>query len=281
MKQFFTIVFFFISVYLNAQVICGTAGEGGTVTLTAPAGTVFVSIDFASYGTPNGSCGSFTIGGCHAANSVSICSAALLGNNSGSVDANNGVFGDPCSGTVKRLYIQAQYSSVLPLSLLSFTARHITDGAVQLNWLTDREMNTSSFNIEKSTDAIHFTNAGILMAQGSGSAAYQFTDRSLVTANSWYRLKMIDADGHYRYSAVLFVKKEDNTSSIILYPSPAVDCISISSPVQQQAIILNSVGQAIKTIPLSAGSQVVSIADWQRGMYILKTSSSTLRFIKK
>ncbi|MBX2906616.1 MAG: Ig-like domain-containing protein [Taibaiella sp.] len=97
--------------------ICGTASEGGSVTLTAPAGSVFTSIDFASYGTPNGSCGSFTIGGCNASTSTSVAASYLIGNNSATIPATNAVFGDPCVGTGKRLYIQASYG-VIP----SFTA---------------------------------------------------------------------------------------------------------------------------------------------------------------
>ena len=93
--------------------ICGTANEGGSVTLTAPVGSVITNIVFASYGTPNGVCGSFTLGGCHAANSVSIVSGLAVGQNSVIIPADNAIFGDPCGGTPKRLYIEAQYSSVV------------------------------------------------------------------------------------------------------------------------------------------------------------------------
>jgi hypothetical protein len=86
--------------------VCGTANENGTVTLSTPTG-VFNSIDFASYGNPNGSCGSFTLGTCHASTSLSLVSTAALGNSSFSIVANNATFGDPCSGTGKRLYVQA------------------------------------------------------------------------------------------------------------------------------------------------------------------------------
>ncbi len=94
----------------STGVICATAAEGNSLTLQAPAGKVITGITFASYGTPNGSCGNFSIGGCHANNSVSIVSALAIGQNSVTIDANNSVFGDPCGGTVKRLYIQATYS---------------------------------------------------------------------------------------------------------------------------------------------------------------------------
>jgi hypothetical protein len=88
--------------------ICATVAENGTATLTAPAGTTFTSVDFASYGTPTGTCGSFAIGGCHASNSVSVVQGYLIGQSGTiSIPATNGVFGDPCSGTAKNLYIQA------------------------------------------------------------------------------------------------------------------------------------------------------------------------------
>jgi len=98
--------------------ICGTANEGFNVTLNCPLGMVITNIVFASYGTPNGSCGSYTIGGCHAANSVSVVSALAIGQNSVTIPANNSTFGDPCGGTPKRLYIEAEYG--LPATHLNF-----------------------------------------------------------------------------------------------------------------------------------------------------------------
>ncbi len=91
--------------------VCATAAENNNVVISAPAGNYFVDVDFASYGTPNGTCESFTIGGCHAATSMSVCEGYLLGNSSATIPATNGVFTDPCVGTVKRLYVQAVYNS--------------------------------------------------------------------------------------------------------------------------------------------------------------------------
>jgi len=89
---------------------CAAVDENQTLTLSCPAGRKILSINFASYGTPNGSCGGYTIGTCHAANSASIVGAACIGQNSCTVNATNGVFGDPCVGTLKRLWVQASCS---------------------------------------------------------------------------------------------------------------------------------------------------------------------------
>lgn len=91
------------------QTVCATANEGATLSITAPAGTTFTSIAFASYGTPGGSCGAFTLGGCHATSSLSVVQTALIGKSgTQTIPATNTNFGgDPCYGTAKRLYVQA------------------------------------------------------------------------------------------------------------------------------------------------------------------------------
>jgi hypothetical protein len=96
-----------VAVTCTDATTCATANEGSSVTLTCPTGQTITAIDFASYGTPNGSCGSFTTSGCDAATSVSTVTNTCKGLNSCTVQANNGVFGDPCYGTYKRLYVQA------------------------------------------------------------------------------------------------------------------------------------------------------------------------------
>ncbi|WP_369752739.1 T9SS sorting signal type C domain-containing protein [Flavobacterium sp. WC2409] len=89
--------------------VSATAAEGGNALLTAPLGTYFSNVAFASYGTPGGTSPNFTIGSCHATSSQSVTEGYLLGNNSATIPATNGVFGDPCVGTVKKVYILASY----------------------------------------------------------------------------------------------------------------------------------------------------------------------------
>jgi antitoxin component YwqK of YwqJK toxin-antitoxin module len=112
-----TILFFlFISIpYIVLSNSFGTinevANENGTLLLTAPKGTVIDGIFFASYGSPNGTASYYTIGACHAANSIAAVSAIAIGQNSVSIIVTNNLFGDPCPGVVKRLYVTATYSS--------------------------------------------------------------------------------------------------------------------------------------------------------------------------
>ncbi len=83
--------------------LCDTATEGNSLTLSCPSGQLITGVNFASYGTPNGSCGSFSTGSCNANSSESVVSTACKGKNNCTVYAGNDKFGDPCEGTVKKL----------------------------------------------------------------------------------------------------------------------------------------------------------------------------------
>ncbi len=115
--------------------------EGQDLTITLPPGNVVSAVDFASYGTPNGSNGNYTIGTCHAANSQTIVEGYALGNNTFTIPATNGVFGDPCAGTPKRLYVTVSYATTG--NSLDLTCANV--GANDVNLLvTDINGNTAT-----------------------------------------------------------------------------------------------------------------------------------------
>ena len=64
-------------------------------------------MEFASYGTPTGDCGSYRVSSCHATTSLGVVEAACLAQDTCTVGADNATFGDPCNGTLKRLYVEA------------------------------------------------------------------------------------------------------------------------------------------------------------------------------
>ncbi|CAO2826312.1 unnamed protein product [Amaranthus hypochondriacus] len=66
------------------------------------------SIQFASFGTPLGTCGSFSKGSCHAENTHAVLEKLCIGQDRCSVDISNSNFGgDPCRNVLKRLKVEA------------------------------------------------------------------------------------------------------------------------------------------------------------------------------
>lgn len=252
--------------------MCGTAGEGGTVTLTAPTGNVFTSVTFASYGTPNGSCGAFTIGTCHASNSVSVVQGLLIGNNSASIPATNATFGDPCVGTGKRLYIEAVYSSALPLKLVSFSGTALASANL-LNWETTNEIDTKEFQIERSNDDSHFSVIGTVAAVNHpGNNNYSFSDNLLKASVQFYRLKMLDIDGAFTYSNI--IKLESSPSNHFnVFPNPVINSITLGGLQSKGVIEISDLqGRIIQKVNVVAQTQTINLERYSKGMYVIKYS---------
>lgn len=280
MKKPVLLSFLILSLVGHSQVICGTAGEGAILTLTAPPGNVFTSIEYASYGTPLGSCGSYVNSSCHAANSQSICETAFIGQNSASLSATNGVFGDPCSGTVKWLTVQARYSTTLPLKLLSFSVQKSTNGKLRFAWTSAEEFNTASFIIERSSNGANYEPVGTVSAIGEGSHAYSFISNNTTAPLELYRLRMLDKDGKQQFSNILRVNNDNSVFSLSAYPNPASDLLTIVSSKQEILTVTSVTGQPITTVQLINGSQSLHIANWSKGIYLLKAGGTVVRVVK-
>ncbi len=96
-----------VTVACTDVAICATGDENTNITLTCPAGQSIFAIDFASYGTPNGTCGGFTTSSCNATTSTMDVSASCVGFNSCTVNARTACSPTPASapssGSTSRL----------------------------------------------------------------------------------------------------------------------------------------------------------------------------------
>jgi hypothetical protein len=100
----------------------------------------------------------------------------------------------------------SQAQAVLPVSLLGFKGS-INNKKTQLAWQTSLEINSSYFEIQRSNNAVNFEAIGTITAKGSSNIVtnYQTTDDLFFFTGSkvFYRLKMVDTDGKFKYSQVI------------------------------------------------------------------------------
>ncbi len=115
--------------------------------------------------------------------------------------------------------------SPLPIELLDFTVTPKNKDAL-LNWSTASEINNDRFEIERSLDGISFGKIGVKKGAGNSTEIleYALTDveaAALISSQGviYYRLKQIDFDGKYSYSAVQSVLFESG-SAFSIYPNP-------------------------------------------------------------
>lgn len=113
---------------------------------------------------------------------------------------------NPSLGTVN-------YSNyiTLPTGLISFNAS-VAGNDIALVWQTSFENNSEHFSVEKSGDGQRFYAIGNVRAAGQSSVAkmYDFTDKNASKGKWFYRLKLVDKDGRFRYSNVVSIGARKN-----------------------------------------------------------------------
>ena len=170
----------------------------------------------------------------------------------------------------------ANPSMVLSLQLLQFKGA-VQNNAVVLNWETVNEMQTAYFAVERSLDGIAFTGIGKVSAAGysSDKKAYGYTDaefRQLPTPTTYYRLKMMNADGSFTYSNVVSFANT-TPASVFVFPNPVRQKLTVSFsqfgfPVTLQITDLS--GRVLYTEKKWHAVSEVDVSRWKPQVYLLK-----------
>ncbi len=181
--------------------------------------------------------------------------------------------------------------AALPVNWLDFAAVY-TDGDVKLSWSTATELNNSYFEVEMSTDAIHFIPVGKVASKGNSNipVSYVFLHVQPGVGRLYYRIKQVDRDGKNSYSKVIQLQVNGSENRIpSLYPVPAVNDVTISfgKPVYNAFIEVLSSGMKLvyaEKISALLLTKNINTGNWAAGMYIVKVTagknSYILRFIK-
>jgi len=181
------------------------------------------------------------------------------------------------------------------VKLSSFTAKLVNNNSGLLTWVTEQEINSSHFEIERSDDAVKFETRGSVNSAGNSSSrlTYTYTDPISATFKIvYYRLKMVDLDGKYNYSKIIAIKLNGSmtASNFTVYPNPFVTDfkVSISSKENVMATfrILSFDGKEIlnRQIGVQKGDNIIVLKDFgtlARGSYILEVTTPTDKFINK
>ena len=127
----------------------------------------------------------------------------------------------------KNLVLQSEdyILATVPVELLSFTAKN--EGAINyIIWQTATEINSSDYDIERSTDGKIFQKIGETKAQGK-AADYEYIDRYPLSTTTYYRLKVNDLDGKSSYSNIVSLSSNQKRLMAKAYPNPCDENLTI------------------------------------------------------
>ena len=173
----------------------------------------------------------------------------------------------------------------LPLELVSFNA-FFNGKQVDLKWNTAREINVQNFVVERSSTGADFISIGVVGA--NNALGYAFIDANPLSGISYYRLKIMDKDGNFKYSKVVTINTK-LLNTITVYPNPAANSITVTHGLITKAATLAIYtldGKLVKSLTMATGSTQtqVDIDELSKGYYLVSVndgSKSTLVFSKQ
>ncbi|HSC52864.1 MAG TPA: M43 family zinc metalloprotease [Phnomibacter sp.] len=179
----------------------------------------------------------------------------------------------------------------LPVTWLGISAS-LVQGGVGVNWSTASENNTNFFEVEVSADGTNFTAVGKVAAKGNSTTRsdYSFMHSKPQGGILYYRVRQVDKDGKFTYSAVAQVELIAANAKPFVYPSPARSTLMLNFGQMANGArweILSAdmklTGKAGKGA--NAAQQQIDISSLPAGLYFIRVSNSknveVLRFVKQ
>jgi PKD repeat protein len=172
-------------------------------------------------------------------------------------------------------------STVLPITLASFTGECKANNTVLLKWSTASEINNDYFTIERSSDAVTWNVISTVAGAGNSNALlnYQFEDDSPLNGTNYYRLKQTDFNGEFEYFDIVAVENcSNNTGEISIYPNPVINQLNITissvNDANATVLIYDLLGNIVLEKPssqLTKGNNKITINTEQlaKAMYML------------
>jgi len=176
---------------------------------------------------------------------------------------------------------------LLPVRLESFTV-YLESKQPVLNWIAKTEEYLSYYLVERSRDGKKFSSITMIMAAGNsmGAINYAFTDlkASDLSGMVYYRLKMADMDGNFKYSAIrmanLNTADDGRPGGINAFPNPVAGELRITIPStwQNKTVaydLFTQTGHLVKHFARTHSSQTetVQMGGMQSGTYVVRLTA--------
>jgi len=172
----------------------------------------------------------------------------------------------------------------LPVNFIDITAAFTNPTTSIVQWTVGTPTtNAKDFEVQYSTDAIHWQTINVIKITNLYQSAYQYEQSNLPSGNIYYRIKEVDADGASVYSRVVMLQNNSSDNSIVIYPNPANDEVEISLPYEtffgnSYAVLTDAIGRVIEKKTINAATirfNTRSLADGAYWIRIVTNDNTT------
>jgi hypothetical protein len=157
-------------------------------------------------------------------------------------------------------------TNILPVDFKAFDINK-SGKAINLNWIVANEIGLAEYVVEKSLNGKDFDRVATIAA--SGKERYSFADDNLVNGIIYYRIKAVDKDGKFKYSATKNVTNSDSKLEYSVYPNPAKNELVIKNLTGNNNIsLVDATGRIVlRRNNVTNGLTTLNITNLQNGFY--------------
>jgi hypothetical protein len=176
--------------------------------------------------------------------------------------------------------------SVLPLSLISYSASIEPGSRVELNWQTAYENNIKQFIIRRSSDGRNFKEIGTVTATGYNNYAtnYHFVDIAPLQGANYYRLDEADKDGFIKHLGIKAVTLYSRYNTATLYPNPVTNGsfnVKLPAMIENNYLLVDMSGKIVQRGTITSENQKVNVSGLAPGNYAIKLADGeVIKWIK-
>jgi len=173
----------------------------------------------------------------------------------------------------------------LPVNLLQFNGLTHSNQSNELWWEVSDESQLAGYQIQVSEDQNEFTDLMYIKYTPTNATrqTYHYNDEH-PKSESYYRLKMIDLDGKFTYSDIVYLHHTLPEKEITIFPNPCAESFTLSYPsnitstLQIQIFGIN--GQILKNEQkeIQIGDNLCQFTDmnsWPSGMYYVRVTDES------
>jgi hypothetical protein len=168
----------------------------------------------------------------------------------------------------------------LPITISNFKGVLDNNRQAVLSWQVEAALNFQKFEIELSTDGINYVTTGSIV-YNTQAAAYSFSQRIHSGITYYFRIKLVDQDGTFKYSSIVTLKAPETEIEsgifVLTNPTASSSLLKVKANVNQTSVlkIYDETGRLIRNKPVSlkAGTQVIEVPETTGlvpGTYILQ-----------
>ena len=168
---------------------------------------------------------------------------------------------------------------LLPVNFTNFFISK-TDQNIQLSWSTDKEINNSHFEVERSFNGLNWEKIAVIVGSENdkNNSNYSYSDKEISRPVVYYRIRQVDIDGRSVYTSIKTIRTGEAISPLKIYGSEKNIIIDFNTTVKSKIVVsvANNSGQVITRKSYSNSSYKINLnlSGVPSGLYIVQVTDN-------